>query len=503
MHSRLLLPPLVIVGLLCLLVTGELVAGTSLYFVLMMSVATFAACVTYNLLGGLGTIAGFGFSGFALGTLIVGQIGKAVLLEKADQNLYVPQLTIKVYAVYYVALLAGTFLFARLRVPLPRPAEPETPTQAQYLYVVSLIGGLVGTTVGFLSLFQGEAGTNSLTHGISLILGFLLPFSLVLAVDHRLRITDGRHFFGWMAFWPTLVMEVQGFLWGSRQGFVEPFAIIFLTCYLRNFRFQKRHLAIATGLGTVFFLFVSPFYLYARGARESPTLGELATTMIQTLEQAPSKWSSITYDVGNAAVESDRAVNYFDSPGAVTLNRFALIGPDSTLIRACSTGFRYGFTTLRLDFLSEIPRFLYPGKPEYGSGHYLGQLDGQESDLIETTSFTTITPVSDSFGSFGWLSVVLFPFLVMPAIFVVYESMFDVSRAWGTVATLSLGFGIAGGSMGVNITGTLIKSPFYILAISWGAMLIVRMIPTTGDRTVAVRRDSLDSGPFGVGHPGE
>ena len=492
MRSRFLLPPVAIGALLCFLVIGELAAGTDIHFVAMMSVAVLAACLTYNLLGGLGTISGIGFSGFAISSLILGQVGKAVLLQRADENLHVPQLTITVYAVYYVSLLAGVFVFARLRVPLPKPLEPTGSMESRRLYVISLILGATAN-IGWLIMFYGQdAATNSLTHAIARALGYLLPLSLVLAVDDRIRSTHGRHSFGWMAFWPALVIEFMGFVGASRTGFVQPLALIALTCFLRGYKFRRRHYVAVALLVASFLLFVSPYYIWARRWRGSQNARELARNMIAEVQTAPSQWSAITYDVGSRVIEYRGAGNYFQTPRAVTLNRFALIGPDSTLISACSTGFHYGFTALRLDFLSQIPRVLYPNKPTYGSSTYLGQLDGQESDIIETTSFSAITPVADSFGSFGWLGVVLFPFLVMPAIFVVYESMFDASRPWGTVATVLLGFGIAAGSMGGNIAETLIKNPIYILVLSAGAAWVIRMIPATGDRGFAVQKLGLD-----------
>jgi hypothetical protein len=490
------LSPLVVFAFVVFLFTGEMLSGTSLHFAGMASLALLCACVTYNVLGGLGSMSGIAFARFALSTLVISQVGKVLVLERADRNLDTPEVVISVYALVFFSAMLGTMMFSRLRVPLPRPVEPETPAQAQYLYVLALIGGLVGITLGFLF------GEKSVAHGISLILRYLVPFPLVLAVDHRIRTTDGRHSFGWMAFWPTIAMELEGFLGASRQAFVEPFAIIFLTCYLRNFRFRKRHLAIATGLGAGFFLFVSPFYLYARSWRESPTFGELASTMIQTLEQAPSHWSTIRYDVGGAASENPQAVNYFSSPSAVTLNRFALIGPDSTLISACAAGFHYGFTALRLDLLISIPRVIYPNKPDIGSGQYLGQLDGQEEG-IETSSHSTITAIADSYGGFSWLGVVVYGFLVLPAVFVIYESMFDMRGPWGTVAAVYLLIELTEGSVGHVLLDVMIKDPIFILALSWGTMWIVRMLPVTGDRTVAVRRDSLDSGHFAAGHPGE
>src|ERR1700683_3021074 len=197
MAKRFLLSPLLIVGFVTALAIGELGSGTSPYFVTMMAIAVLSACVTYNTLGGLGRIAGIGFIGFVLGTLIISQVLKVVLFERADQNLDVPQLTITVYAVYYFSLMLGTFTFSRIRLPLPKPAEPETAAQSRYLYVISLLGGVIGA-LGILAIeLTGPEMEISLWHGIALALSYLLPFSLVVAVDGRIRATDGRHSLGW------------------------------------------------------------------------------------------------------------------------------------------------------------------------------------------------------------------------------------------------------------------------------------------------------------------
>lgn len=482
------IPPPVVFGAVVALLAGELASGTSLYFAFMAAISVLFACLTYNLLRGLGTISGIAFARFALSTLVISQVGKAIVLEKADGNLDAPRITITVYAIYFFSAMIGTFLFSRLRVPLPKPVEPETPSQSRNLYVVCLIGGLIGSVGLMATGMQGEVGTTSLKHGLFLVLAYLLPFSLVLAVDERIRSTQGRHSFGWMAFWPTLIIELQGFLGASRSGFVMPLAVIFLTCYLRDFRFRRRHYAIAAAFGAGFFVFVSPYYLYARGWRNNPTFREQVQTMIQTLESTPSHWSAIKQDVASSAMANPNSVNYFDSPAAVTLNRFALIGPDSTLISACSRGYHYGIASIKMDVLSGIPRVLYKNKPEFGSATFLGQLDGQETDATETTSYSTITPISDCYGGFSWAGAILFPFFVFPAIVVIYESMFDISKPWGTVATVYLCISLTEGSMGTVLTGAMIKQPAIFIGLSWCAAWIIRMIPVSGDRAIESRR---------------
>jgi hypothetical protein len=491
---RKVLPPLLIGSGVVFLLAGELFSGTTLYFALMMALAVLFACVTYNILGGLGTISGIAFTRFALSTLVISQFGKALIFEKADANLDVPQLTITVYAVYYGCLMLGTFVFSRLRLPLPKPAEPETEAQSRYLYVASLIAGIAGT------LGEWLVAPTSLTHGFARAFAYLLPFSLVLAVDNRIRSTGGQHSFGWKALWPTLGIMLPGLILSSRTGFVEPLAIIAVTCYLRGFKFRRRHVTVAIFAAVSFFFFVSPFLLYSRSTRDEATFGEVASAMIRSIEAAPSQWGVITSRVGEEALATPGTVNYFTSPGAVTLNRFALIGPDSTLINACSTGFHYGFTSIKLDILSELPRFLSPNKSEIGSKGYLGHLDGMESDVFETTN-SAITPISDSYGAFSWIGVMVFPFLVMPVIFVVYESMFKMQTPWGTVATALLLFSLTEGSMGQKLTVSLIKDPAYVLILSWCAAWAVKLIPVTGDRAVTVRKDGHR--PFAAGAIGD
>jgi len=51
-------------------------------------------------------------------------------------------------------------------------------------------------------------------------------------------------------------------------------------------------------------------------------------------------------------------VNYFDSPGARHLERFAQLARQY-MINACSSGIHYGFTALRWIF-SQVPHILYP-----------------------------------------------------------------------------------------------------------------------------------------------
>lgn len=485
--------PLILLFAIALLVAaGELATGTNLYFVAMVATALAAAGIIYNLLGGLSTISGIAFSVFALNGLIIGQFAKLFLFERADQGLLVPNLTITVYTVFYLSLMVGVFLFGWIRLRLPRPVEPVTSGQSKVLYVISLGLGLPATIL-FTSLnLAGPDAAQSSAHGLAVLLRNLLPFSLVIALDHRIRSTEGRHSFGWMALWPVLGMAFMGFVTAGRGGFATPALIILVTCYIRGYRLRRRHYAAIAATIFVFFVFISPYYLYVRQFRGSGSFREEASKMFGHLLAAPGQWSAIRTAISATTVQNERAGSYFSRPGTETLNRFALIAPDSALINACSTGFHYGFKSVKMDVLSQVPHFLFKDKPDFGSDAYLGQIDGLEHADIEGTTFSTITSVADAYGAFGWLSAILFPMVGMPFVLVVFESMFDISRPWGTVAAVTLAFEFGAMTMGSNIV-LMTKTPLQLILVSWVLGGIVRYIPVRGDRSRNRRQRNLIS----------
>jgi hypothetical protein len=429
------LPPLAVFAVVVFVFAGELLSGTNLYFASMASLAIVCACVTYNILRGLGSISGIAFTRFALSTLVISQVGKVLVLERADQNLDTPNVVISVYALYFFSAMLGTMVFSRLRLPLPKPAEPETPTQSRYLYFVSLIGGLVGTALGFQALFRGEAGASSLAHGISLILGYLLPFSLVLAVDHRLRTTDGRHFFGWMAFWPTMVMELERISGGEPTGICRAVCHHLPHLLSAEFQVQEETSCRCDGVGCrILPLRVALLSVCAQRQGKSnvgrtshyddpnPGTGAIGVVDDQVPGWQPSGEQYLCSELFLEPGCGDSQPICFDRPGQHTdqcvRHRISLriylpqagpVVPDST------------------SSLSQ--------QADAGSAQFLGQLDGQEEGFEGATTFTTITTIADSYGSFGWLGVIVFAFFGLPAVFVVYESMFDMRKPWGTVAT--------------------------------------------------------------------
>ena len=461
------------------LVAGELASGTQPEFVAMMAGTIFCAAVTFNLLGGVKTISGIGFTAFALGTIVISQFAKVFFFEAADKNLEAPYLTIKVYLVFYFSVMVGTFIYGRLRVRLPKPIEPESPAQTELQYAISLTVGLVASALFAYYDAQSESGGEEAGgHSVGVAFSVLLLYSLVLAVINRIRETGGRHSFGIKAFIPWLALVIFAVIRTARGSIMLPSIIYLMACYTCGYRLRRKHY-ILTALGvTLFLAFISPLEMYVRANVIRGDLRSRIDSTIAILRAIPA-WEVVKQSSAGGSQTGSRE-EYYDRPGTFVLSRLSAIRPDSNMISATSTGFHYGFTALKIDALHSVPHFLYKNKPDEDSDWYLGRVTGLNPDNVENVELM-ITSVSDSYGAFGWLGVVVVGGLVFPACFVLYESLFDLRKPWGVVALSGFVYGFWAASMG-SLLQILTRTPLALIALSYLVGGLVSTIPIRGDR---------------------
>jgi hypothetical protein len=481
MHKAFKIPAELLFATAALLAIGEVAAGTKMSFAVYVAGTLMCIGATYNILGGVSTISGIAFASFASCTIVISQFAKVILFEPADKPLESPELTIKVYFVFYLCALLGTFVYNRIRIRVPRPLEPETVAQVNLQYAISVTVGLLSSLV--YEIYESSSNPSeraSTAHSIGLAFSTLLLFSIVLAVQSRIRSTRGLHSFGVKAFIPWIATMFFGFIETSRAHMILPSVVYAFTCYASGYRFRWKHY-VAGGLGiAVFTLVISPFEIYARGPmRELEFSGRIHEGY--SLAAALPDWT-IVKEASLGGAESGSREEYYQRPGTFILSRLSAIRADSNMINACAGGFHYGFTAIRIDLLRSLPRFLARNKPEIDGAAYTGRVTGVNSDEVENGE-TVITAVSDSYGAFGWLGVIVTALFVFPTVFILYESMFDIGKPWGIVATGGLCFQFAQVSLG-GIIGLTIRVPISILLLSYVMGIIVRMIPVQGDERV-------------------
>jgi hypothetical protein len=472
--------PLILFATVTVVAIGQLVCGTGLYYTAMMALTMFFIGVAYNLLGGVSTMSGLAFAVMALRLVVISQIAKIAVFQPAEKYMVNPDLTVTVYAVFFACAMVGVFTYQGVRVPLPRPKEPQSNAQLTILYAFAMPLGIVGTIIFNLNNVaygDKDTGQNNQEHSLGLAMSALLLFSIVVAIDRRLRKTDGRHSFGFLAFVPWIVGTLSGFINTQREAILAPTIIYFITCYFRGYRMRRRHYIVAACGVLLFILVVSPIALYTRGAVENGQYRDrivLAYNVITT-----ANWKEVI--AGTSAISSSdqaAAEDYYNLPGTKVLNRLSRIRMDSNLIGAC-VGFHYGFEALNQDLLHEIPHILDKKKPEYNSGDYLGRVSGVSTAKGNTQP--AFTMVGDSFGAFGWFGVVAVALIVLPLTFRVYESMFDMSQPWGTVAMVSLVLLLPEGGVGRLVAQLLLRGPIFLVVGSYVIATLVGMVPVTGD----------------------
>ena len=483
------IPVTVLFVTVALLALGEILTSTTPLFAFYVAGTLICIGITYNVLGGLSSIGGIAFTGFAASTIVISQFAKVFFMEAADKTLESPQLTIKVYLVFYFCAMIGCFVYKSLRIKLPKPLEPGTAAQADLQYAISVSVGLVASLI--YEIYESSPNPDqraSSAHSIGLAFSVLLLFSLVLAVQSHIRATGGRHSFSYKAFIPWIASIFFGFIDTSRGHIMLSTVIYLFTCYVSGYKFRKKHYLAAIAGAALFVLVISPFEIYSRGPIRELEFRDRLSETYRLLTTLPD-WS-VVEEPSTAGIGTGSREEYYERPGTFVLSRLSAIRADSNMINACAGGYRYGFTALKIDLVRALPRFLAKNKPDYDGAAFTGRVTGINGDEVENGEFL-ITAVSDSFGAFGWLGVVVVSLFAFPTIFILYESMFDMRKPWGTVATCAFCFQFSQVSMGGLMT-LAIRAPLAILLMSYLVGLIVRMIPVQGDAMPLHAAGSLD-----------
>jgi hypothetical protein len=274
------------------------------------------------------------------------------------------------------------------------------------------------------------------------------------------------------------VLMSLGLMATSRSGIVIPVLVYAVTCHVNGYQFRRKHY-LAAVLGIIIIpTVISPLEMYLRQFRVDSSVWESRFAVMRELVMIPD-WTTVASASEEANTGGEGRGQYYQRSGTFVLGRVSMIRPDSNLISACAGGYHYGFMALKTDLLTQIPHFLYKNKPETNSSGDLGRVAGTNPDDVEST-YGSFTAISDSYGAFGWWGVALMGMFIFPALLIIYDSIFDMRRPWGTVAMCprcSVGWGMnVGGLMGMAI-----RTPIQILLLSYLLAGIVRMIPIKGD----------------------
>lgn len=468
--------PLVLLGTVLLLASGQILCGTGIFWVAAMALMMLSIGVSYNMLGGLSTISGISFAVLALRTVVLSQFAKVALLQPADSDIVAPGLTITIYACFYLCVAIGILFFRQVRLKLPQPLEPESRGQTLRLYAITLPLGMAGLVLfNLMTAVYGSSSESQFNagHSAGVALSMLVYFAIVIAVDERIASSGGQHSLNFKAALPMVVIMISGVVDAQRTNIIQPVLLYYITCYTRGYKFRRRHYVLGGSVLLAFAMFISPLILFLRAdvaGRQLPDRIRVARYVLKNLNWQDVKAAEYRVVSGRSNWE-----DYYNNPGFAILNRFSRIRTDSNLILA-TAHFHYGFASIRHDLLVQIPHYFYKDKPFHDASDYLGRVSGQSAGISGTTE-PAYTLIGDSYGGFGWLGVIVFGGIILPFCLAIYESMFDIGKPWGTLGLLFLATHITEGGAGSLIATVLIRTPIYLLLFSYLLGVISRGIP--------------------------
>jgi hypothetical protein len=387
-----------------LYLTGQTLAGTDAAVASLFAVAIFFGILSVFAGGGLRSAFGC-LNAILIGKFLLFAIAlKIILLEPADGTLAAPRTTALVMAIGFGGLFAGTAIQSRLSCP--ESCSLNRPFSDGMLLSFSIVLFLVsyaGYFAGMLPATQGEGVQTGGWLGIARALGSLKSLSIVPPLFYLWRTNATR----WMTHPVILAMlawsVVIGIFSTGKQDAMEPLVFYALVGFLR-YGWRDLRLWSLVSLACVYYaLFVFPYSQHVRGAggREGSfeNRAEVTKDIFWRIASNQEFRSSVTERVS-------KQPSYFDPGPLAPFSRLAMVGEADRLISATERRQAFtGWETVIWGFELATPSFLYPEKPKFEAGNFLGHIVGDvnPSDTTTQISYGVMANLYNAFSLAGVL----------------------------------------------------------------------------------------------------
>ena len=420
---------------------------------LLFSVLAFAFVVIgtlgFNLAGGFSRPSGAYIFWFVTLAGLVGLIWKAVLLEPAQTNLEVPDVTMAAYDASVLAMLAAVLLTRRL-VRNSKGIGGLLHSETMDLGQASL--GCMAFAVLLIPISSIlPSGGGSL---VSIIyrLNLSFPLGIILSILHTIRRTRGRHSLNMLSFAAMVFLFIYGGLATfSKQGLFSPMVCWLIPACAARYRLKVRHIVVLAAFGFLAFTVFTPLSEVGRGTvPESYGTNERIAYSISLMSH-PFKLHS-EY-IGTGAIDrSDPLMmraGYYDTNQGL-FDRLTMMPIDSGLIAYTERGHHLGFEPVLDNMENWIPHFILPNKVTPVSGNYYAHEIG---GLLSADDFSTgisFSPASELFHWEGWFGLFVLGPLLWALLFFVSDFISGDLRVYPWGLLLVLVFGHVAPEMGIG-----------------------------------------------------
>lgn len=448
-------------GFALLLLAVQLLEGTAVLFAICSFLFVVIATLTFNLAGGFSRPSGAYVFFYSLFGVVLGLMWKAVLGERADSNLLLPQLTIQVFLGAITAMLGAVYLSRKLtrRQGLLQNLIPES--RMQNATVGCMVTGLVITAV----LLFVPKGSGSFLSALAQVNRFL-PVAMMLGVVHEIRRSGGTRSINASVLISAAAIFLVGLMGYSKEGMFTPILCWFVAAGSQGYKLSLQKIVAGSALVLLMIIFLVPYAQLGRNSERSNW------DLLTSLGQVRSEYQAST-DESN----SDNGTTYFNSPQGF-FDRLQMISVDDALIELTERNGAFGLTPIIAGFENLVPRFFWPNKPSIGYGNlYAHEIGGLPED--DTTTGVSFSPSGEAYHIARWAGVFLVAPILWIMLFVLFDSLCGDTRLspWGLLMTAYFGHAAPEGMLG-GVIYTLGFGTFGILIAALSAAYVMPIIGT-------------------------
>ncbi|HEV2575809.1 MAG TPA: hypothetical protein VGU25_01245 [Acidobacteriaceae bacterium] len=406
----------------------QLIQHTDLTFAALFFAYIMLSVITFNTAGGLARASGAYVFWFALLTCIVGGLWKIVLNEPGDSNLVSPTVTMSIYVVSMMTILAALLISHRV----------TRNTQGLSVVMHADRLNLGHAALGCFVANQLAVWANDyLPHGNGSLVNIInqenvfIPLCILLGTIHTIRISGGRRSVSIL----TLVAGGLMFFFGglvsySKQGMFTPIVCWGIAAASQRYRLRVWQLILLAAFAVYSVEILSPLSQVGRalipgnaGVSERLMLSVDLLSHPKRLRADYLEGAGVPDDSGHIA---GYAAGYFDTPQGL-MDRLNIIRPDDRLVTYTLQGHTAGKMRVVYYFMDWIPHFILPNKEALmpvgvsNAGNYYAHEIGGLLAPDDYTTGISFSPSAEAFHMDYYEGIVVVGVFVWTLLFIVVD----------------------------------------------------------------------------------
>ncbi|HEX5282735.1 MAG TPA: hypothetical protein VFW30_01350 [Bryocella sp.] len=407
---------------------AQIIQHTDPIFAALFFAYIMLSVITFNIAGGLARASGGYVFWFALLTCIVGGLWKIVLNEPGDSNLVSPNVTLSIYVVSMMTILAA--------LQISRKFTRNTRGLSVVMHADRL--NLGHAALGCFVANQLVVWANEyLPHGNGSFVNILnqenvfLTVCILLGTIHSIRSSGGRRSLSILTFVASGLMFFFGGLVNySKQAMFTPIVCWGIAAASQRYRLRGWQIVLLAAFAWYSVEYLAPLSQVGRALIPASASATDRTMLSVDLLSHPKRLRADYLESMGVSDESSHvtgyAAGYFDTPQGL-LDRMNIIRSDDRLVTYTLQGHTVGKMRVLSYFINWIPHFILPNKEALmaiganNTGNYYAHEVGGLLSPDDYTTGISFSPSAEAFHMDEFEGIVIVGGFVWTLLFIVVD----------------------------------------------------------------------------------